>query len=248
MNNFTQAFFHSSQIVCLVTSAYAFKGLETHWPTIFFIYFACFFTYNAERVFTPSPEDLENHPKRQRWIRSNELILKQLCIASLVLCLLLYSHLNRTQSVILFLCLIPTGLYLTPKIKPAGKRLKEFFLAKEISIALCWSLTTAFLSTQNRGTMFFVMLFILAFINTLACDLADSRGDRKYKIKTLANLAPQKTSGIIHLSSLGLSILALICQSPGFALAAIHIVIYVDKKDIFQYDLALIWPALFTLI
>lgn len=240
-------FLHTSQITCIVTSLYVYNRENTQWYLMLFIYFACFFTYNIERVYQKSPEDIINHPQRRIYLQKNQTAIRCACFLSILSCLYLVFFLSKSQVITLIIASIPTFLYLSPKLYFSKKRLKEVFLAKEFSIAFSWALITAVLPYPELNFKLFILCFILAFINVIACDQLDQKGDSKNKIKTLANTSEQ-ANAYIYLSCSIYVILCVYLNEWGFALALIHILL--AKKihaSHFQYDLALIWPALIVL-
>ncbi|WDE99203.1 hypothetical protein PQO03_15315 [Lentisphaera profundi] len=240
-------FFHTSQITCIATSLYGLISHDIKWPVFFFIYCACFFTYNFERVYQSSPEDSFNHPERLKFLNSHKKLIQCLCILSLLFCLLFSNALNSQQWLILIIAASPTFLYLSPRLLFTQKRLKEIYLAKEFSIALSWALITAVLPQSSFKPSYFFLCFALAFINVVCCDIHDSAGDKKHRIKTLANHYTN-IGTIVTSACLLLIIVSFLSESYGFSLAFIHILISSRRQaPNYQYDLALIWPALYRL-
>ncbi|EDM26620.1 hypothetical protein LNTAR_02392 [Lentisphaera araneosa HTCC2155] len=241
---FKASFLHTSQVTCIVTSLYAFLSETPQWQLFLFVYFACFFTYNIERVYQNSPEDQVNHPERWSFLRKHQGFIQKLCITSLICCLGLSFFLTKRQWLILILASIPTLLYLSPKIYFYKKRLKELFLAKEFSIAFSWALITAVLPFLQFNALFFISCFILALINVIFCDDLDKLGDSKQKIKTIANTSQKNTPIAIGLCIL-LSVTFFFINMKGFSLAYIHLLIaQYFRANSTQYDLALIWPII----
>lgn len=241
---FKASFLHTSQVTCIVTSLYAFLSETPQWHLVLFIYFASFFTYNIERVYQNSPEDQINHPERRSFHLKHQDLIRKLCITSLIFCLILSFSLTKRQWFIVSLASIPTLLYLSPKIYFSKKRLKEIFLAKELSIAFSWALITAVLPYLQFNALFFISCFILALINVTLCDDLDKKGDAKQQIKTIANISTQITPLLIATCFL-FSIVFFLLNMKGFSLAFLHLLIakYV-KPSHSQYDMALIWPII----
>jgi len=244
LSNLKDSFLHTSQVTCIVTSLYAFRSNTVQWHLIFFIYFASFFTYNIERVYQKSPEDQVNHPERESFLLKHQDLIRKLCITSLICCFALSSFLTQRQWLILILASIPTLLYLSPKLFIAKKRLKEIFLAKELSIAFSWALITAALPHPLFNALFFSSCFMLALINVIFCDDLDKKGDAKQQIKTIANTS-QKVIPIVIRLCLLLSLTFFFLNMKGFSLALLHLLIakYINPNHT-QYDLALIWPII----
>jgi hypothetical protein len=242
-----ESFLYTSQITCIVTTLYAYQSPNTQWHLIAFIYFACFFTYNFERVYQQSPEDKINHPLRRLFLQKHQSLIRFTCFISILICFYLALFLTKFQLLILVLASIPTALYLSPKLYFCKKRLKEIFLAKEFSIAFAWALTVAVLPHAHFDLQLFILSFCLALINIMACDQLDQKGDSKYKIKTLANVSKQ-SSTFISVICLVFILCSLYFKVFAFALAFTHILLCKNiKASSLQYDLALIWPALISL-
>lgn len=244
LSNLKDSFLHTSQVTCIVTSLYAFRSDTVQWHLIFFIYFASFFTYNIERVYQKSPEDQVNHPERESFLLKHQDLIRKLCITSLIICLSLSFLFTKRQWLILILASIPTLLYLSPKLYFAKKRLKEIFLAKELSIAFSWALITAVLPHPQFNALFFSSCFILALINVIFCDDLDKKGDAKQQIKTIAN-SSQKAIPIVLGLCLLLSLTFYFINMKGFSIAFLHLFIAkISKTTHHQFDLALIWPLI----
>ena len=218
LSNLKDSFLHTSQVTCIITSLYAFRSDTAQWYLFLFIYFASFFTYNFERVYQKSPEDQVNHPERESFLLKHQDLIRKLCITSLICCFALSSFLTQRQWFILILASIPTLLYLSPQLYFAKKRLKEIFLAKELSIAFSWALISAVLPTANFNSLFFASCFVLALINVVFCDELDRQGDTQQQIKTIAN-SSQKAIPIVLGLCLLLSLTFYFINMKGFSIA-----------------------------
>ena len=237
MKKWRQAFFHTSQHICLISAAYA-----SSITTFCFIYCATFFTYNFERSFFPAPVDRINHPERSTYIHTHQAIIKSLCAISIILCSLLVFTLNKSQIFILLFIALFVLLYSLPKIT-RHKRLKEFYLAKEFIIIISWVFVMGPCAQGNYQLI--LPLFAILIPSLIICDLNDTQGDLQNKLPTFSNTHHPIIKKCFQPFFILICFIFIATNLWGFAISTLHLLIAHQQKSTLNADLALFWPALF---
>ena len=217
------------------------------------VFFEIVGVYSSNRLFEKK-EDIITYPKRTRVIHSYEYIFKIFSLVSVV-GIILCSYRNL---LFLLLCSVPFLLHALYVFKwnAIGKlpnfRLKDFWLAKDVTVAFGWSLSFVFfpivyysLPLNMTHFVLFFFFFFICFANTLLFDIRDVDGDRANKVFTIpVKLGIRKSKRIVMLSNL----IAFVLLMGGFfflhlnniyffiSLGAIYCILYTIAFDYLDKD------------
>ncbi len=142
--------------------------------------------YSLNRL-TDIEEDASNLPDRVSFIQSKRNIIIFLSLFSYIFAIILGGMRNK-YTIPIFLT--PFFMGLLYSIRLFSFRLKDLFLAKNLTISLSWAISSAFLPyVFERNLAFAIMIFLFlsikCFVNTVVFDVRDVEGDRKAKANTL---------------------------------------------------------------
>lgn len=142
--------------------------------------------YSLNRL-TDIEEDASNLPDRVNFVQSKKNIILFFSIFSYILAIFL-GGLRNKYTIPIFL--IPFIMGLIYSIKISSFRLKDLFLAKNLTVSLSWALSSSLLPyVFERNAVFtlmlFIFLFIKCFVNTVIFDVRDVEGDRKVRANTI---------------------------------------------------------------
>ncbi|MBC7080906.1 MAG: UbiA family prenyltransferase [Thermoplasmatales archaeon] len=184
--------------------------------------------YSLNRV-TDIEEDASNLPERVNFIQSKKNIIIFLSIFSYIFAIILGGIRNK-YTIPIFL--IPFFMGLIYSIKISSFRLKDLFLAKNLTVSLSWAVSSAFLPYVFGGNfvfavMIFLFLFIKCFVNTVVFDVRDVEGDRKVNANTLpVVMGVEKTMLILLFINSTLFIWLFLCIQKNFFLEYIPAILF----------------------
>ncbi|MEM1513766.1 MAG: UbiA family prenyltransferase [Candidatus Thermoplasmatota archaeon] len=184
--------------------------------------------YSLNRL-TDIEEDASNLPERVDFIQSKKNIILILSLFSYIFAIFLGGLRNKYTVPIFLLPFIMGAIY---SIKISSFRLKDLFLAKNLTVSLSWAISAALLPCVFGGDIFFagmmfVFLFIKCFVNTVIFDVRDIEGDRKARANTIpVVLGIKNTLKILLFINSLLFIWLFICIQKKFFMEYIPAVIF----------------------
>ncbi|MBC7129129.1 MAG: UbiA family prenyltransferase [Thermoplasmatales archaeon] len=184
--------------------------------------------YSLNRL-TDIEEDASNLPDRVSFIQSKKTIILFLSLLSYLLALFLGGLMNK-YTIPIFL--IPFIMGLIYSIRISSFRLKDLFLAKNLTVSISWALSSALLPYVFGGNivfagMIFVFLFIKCFVNTVVFDVRDVEGDRKVRANTIpVIMGVNKTMKILLFVNSILFIWLFICIQKNFFMEYIPAILF----------------------
>ncbi|MEM2935029.1 MAG: UbiA family prenyltransferase [Candidatus Thermoplasmatota archaeon] len=184
--------------------------------------------YSLNRL-TDIEEDASNLPDRVNFIQSKKIIILFLSLFSYILAIFLGGIKNK-YTIPIFL--IPFLMGLIYSIKISSFRLKDLFLAKNLTVSISWALSSALLPyVFERNIVFagmiFIFLFIKCFVNTVIFDVRDVKGDRKVRANTIpVVLGVKKTMKILLFVNSILFIWLFICIQNNFFIEYVPAILF----------------------
>lgn len=160
------------------------------------MYFICilvaFFVYSINR-FTDIKEDVINNSERTEVVRRGYYLFLFCSAVSLIFALFLSFFHSFSTFLIIILPILFVFLYSVkwlPKKGFAKKRLKEFFLVKNIIVSIGWAIIPLYVSVYTNiflSGMIFISIFIFLriFIGVIMFDIRDVVGDGLHNIQTI---------------------------------------------------------------
>ncbi len=176
-------------------TAFIFMSTEVHWPSVLSLFLITFAVYNFDRS-SQSKLDKINHPERQNFISFRKYLL-YISIASYAAALIIVG--STELRLMLLFPLAAALLY-----KYGG--LKRIFLLKNITVAVAWAIPITFIPVLGDSSMpagltlaFFSFFALRAFVNAVAYDIKDIKGDARFSINTMpVKLGVPKTKLLLY--------------------------------------------------
>ncbi len=176
-------------------TAFIFMNAKVHWPSLLMVFLVTFAIYNMDRS-SETRLDKINHPERQNFVSSKRYLL-HISIASYATAMIIAS--STELRLLLLLPLAFSILY-----KYAG--LKRIFLLKNIAVATPCAILATSIPVLGESSIpigvrlaFFSFFFLKMFVNTVACDIKDIKGDARFTINTLpVKMGIQKTKMALY--------------------------------------------------
>ena len=184
--------------------------------------------YSLNRL-TDLEEDASNLPERVDFIKPKKNIILFLSLFSYLIALI-FGGLKNKNTIPIFL--IPFIMGLIYSIKISSFRLKDLFLAKNLTVSLSWALSAALLPHVFGGdigatSMIFIFLFIKCFVNTVVFDVRDIEGDRKVRANTIPVVVGiEKTMSILLFMNSLLFVWLFICLKKNLFLDYIPAILF----------------------
>ena len=176
-------------------TAFIFMDKAVHWPSVLSLFLITFAIYNFDRS-SQSKLDKINHPERQNFISFRKYLLYA-SIASYAAALVIAG--STELRLMLLLPLVAALVY-----KYAG--LKRIFLLKNVTVAVAWAVPVAFIPVLSDSSIptgltlaFFSFFALRAFVNAVAYDIKDVKGDSRFSINTMpVRLGVPKTKLLLY--------------------------------------------------
>ena len=187
-------------------TAFIFMNAEVHWPSLLALFLITFAIYNIDR-FSESRLDKINHPERQNFVSLRRYLL-YISIASYATAIVIAG--STELRLLLLFPLLVSLLY-----KYAG--IKRIFLLKNITVAIAWTITVTFLPILSDSAIpigfalaFFSFFLLKTFVNAIAYDIKDIKGDARFRINTMpVRMGIQKTKMTLYILTIIAACLAL---------------------------------------
>jgi 4-hydroxybenzoate polyprenyltransferase len=172
--------------ICMVLLQAPFR-----WEPLAISFCATLFLYNLNRH-TDMEEDSVNYPERVKFVKKNGRTVFYLSAVLYILSLWL-AFANSTLT--LAIALVPLALVFSYSVI----RLKKLLIFKNVIVALGWALVTFLVLSYTSlpvtpevylapaALSVFAFIFMRVLIDTIVFDILDVEGDRKGRIKTIAN-------------------------------------------------------------
>lgn len=176
-------------------TGFTFMDAEVQWPSLLMVFLITFAIYNIDRA-SESRLDKINHPERQAFVFSKRYIF-HISIASYATAMIIAS--STELRLLLLFPLMVSLLY-----KYAG--LKRIYLLKNIAVTTACAIPATFIPVLSESSIpigviwaFFSFFFLKMFVNTVACDIKDIKGDARFAINTLpVKIGIQKTKVTLY--------------------------------------------------
>ncbi len=176
-------------------TAFIFMNAEVHWPSVLSLFLVTFAVYNFDRS-SQSKLDKINHPERQNFIFFRKYLL-YISIASYAAALIIAG--STELRLMLLFPLVAALVY-----KYGG--LKRIFLLKNITVAVAWAIPITFIPVLGESSMpagltlaFFSFFALRAFVNAVAYDIKDIKGDARFSINTMpVKIGVPKTKLVLY--------------------------------------------------
>ncbi len=176
-------------------TAFIFMNVDVYWPSLLMLFLITFSIYNIDRCSDKKLDKL-NHPERQNFLSYRKYLL-HISIASYAAALAIAG-----STELRLLLLIPLASALLYKY--AG--LKRIYLMKNITVALAWAITITSIPVVSGSSIpielafaFFSFFLMRAFVNAVAYDVKDMRGDARFSIRTLpVKIGIPKTKAVLY--------------------------------------------------
>lgn len=167
-------------------------SLSSHISMYLVCFLVTYFVYSINRL-TDIKEDMISHHSRVEFVKKRSVFFFVGGMFALVVALVL-SYLNSLLTLLVVsipvILVISYSIGILPTSIFSKKRLKEYFLIKNIVVSTGWAMIPLYVSTYtgtfNLGFIFLsIFVFLRIFIGVIMFDIRDIIGDRVYKIQTI---------------------------------------------------------------
>jgi len=177
-------------------TAFIFMDAEVHWLSLLMVFLITFAIYNIDRS-SETRLDKINHPERQNFVSSQRYLLHISMVSYATAMIIAVSTELR---LLLLFPLMVSILY-----KYAG--LKRIYLLKNITVATAWAIPATFIPALSESSIpigvawaFFSFFLLKTFVNAVAYDIKDIKGDARFTINTLpVKIGIQKTKMMLYI-------------------------------------------------